>query len=79
MLMAAAASTDVEHNTTMPRDSGSIEDLMSARATAMALVAQAYAARPAETRYGPRPSRPRPLTCAWLLSLASIRMPRART
>ena len=57
MLMAAAAPTDVEH-TTMPIDSGSIEDLMSARATALALVAQAYAARPAETRYGPRPVAP---------------------
>ena len=31
---------------------------MSARATAMALVAQVYAARPAETRYGPRPVAP---------------------
>lgn len=34
---------------------GSAEDLSAARAAAIALVAQAYAARPAETRYGPRP------------------------
>jgi integrase len=37
---------------------GSVEDLMAARAAAIALVAQAYAARPAETRYGPRPVAP---------------------
>ena len=55
--MAAAASTGADHPT-MPTDSGSIEDLMAACATALALVAQAYAARPAQTRYGPRAVAP---------------------
>ncbi len=36
----------------------SVEDLAAGRAAAIALVAQAYAARPAETRYGPRPVAP---------------------
>jgi len=34
------------------------EDLSAARAAAIALVAQTYAARPAQTRYGPRPVAP---------------------
>lgn len=36
----------------------SVEDLLAGRAAAIALVAQAYAARPAETRYGPRAVAP---------------------
>lgn len=36
----------------------SVEDLSAGRAAAIALVAQAYAARPAETRYGPRAVAP---------------------
>src|SRR5262249_48602573 len=35
-----------------------LEELAAARAAAIALVAQAFAARPAETRYGPRPVAP---------------------
>ena len=56
-LMAAAAPPAVDH-TAMPADSASIEDLMAARATALALVAQAYASRPAQTRYGPHAVAP---------------------
>jgi integrase/recombinase XerD len=56
-LIAATTPTDFGQATT-PTDSGAIEDLMAARATALALVAQAFAARPAETRYGPRPVAP---------------------
>ena len=56
-LMAAAAPPAVDH-TAMAADSASIEDLMAARATALALVAQAYAARPAQTRYGPHAVAP---------------------
>jgi integrase/recombinase XerC len=39
-------------------NAASVEDLSAARAAAIALIAQAYAARSVETRYGPRPVAP---------------------
>jgi integrase len=41
-----------------PAWSGSVADLSADRAAAIALMAQAFAARPAETRYGPRAVAP---------------------
>jgi integrase len=56
----AYAATDARSNarSNARSDAGAVEDRSAARAAAIALVAQAYAARLTETAYGPRPVAP---------------------
>jgi site-specific recombinase XerD len=54
-LAMGAVSPTPDERALASDQASAVEDRAAARAAAIALVAQAYAARPAESRYGPRP------------------------